>query len=749
MSVLPPPGETWLVRLECQGSIPGPRVLDGHTLTGEVTLTDQTSLTGTRWAITCFAPSKYFLRCLGAFELPPPIPTQDSTNATLRILDGRTQDQKVALVRDHAQLLSGSAWEASEVTSGVITLRCLGHIPGNRFLDGDTVHNVVQLAPAPDDARTGARWRVHVLGKLVTLECKGRGPGGSRFLKGEGADKVTLEYSATDFVATLWQLNDVGEGAVTLACLSDTGDFRFLDGRTGGALDGTVGLAPSTDPPFSGTRWQLGVLDDGTNSLRCLGIEPGLNRFLDGVTDGGRAQLAPNTDEPYSGTHWRIRDAGRWWTPCRFPSVPTGGPFEIVSTTRLGQVTGSQDPQHRPLLNCDTTPWGVRGTDLGANADHTDGDGRLYIFFGDVVGEDPPRPLAPPHDADLVAWTTASSAEALVQHVPGAGDCAIQAVLDPYRTFFDPFGVTRTFFDPFTVSGPDGGEPIGPLLTNETPVGAFSFNGRMYVFVWIGPTHSPRVVPAGSHLVSKANPSVPGPYDYEFVMSALEGPKSSFSQVAPVVVHTAAVAELPQGSERGVVLFGLGKSVANNSDAVHLAYLPLTTERRPRRDDILYCAGHARLGSGLRWKPNEPDSAVPLFVLERSQYTSLSAAWLSGPKLWILVYGKGNDDDSIKAPIVARFAKTLFQWSNEVELFNPCRDGAYGSDGYAHWPGIDDIPRRVPPELGFGAGTAYGAFLIDRFTRWRPATRELDLYYLLSLFRPYQVQLMHTVVRIA
>jgi hypothetical protein len=29
---------------------------------------------------------------------------------------------------------------------------------------------------------------------------------------------------------------------------------RWLDGRTG---NGTVGLAPNTNPPFTGTRWEV------------------------------------------------------------------------------------------------------------------------------------------------------------------------------------------------------------------------------------------------------------------------------------------------------------------------------------------------------------------------------------------------------------------------------------------------------------------------------------------------------------
>jgi hypothetical protein len=739
MSLLPPLGETWLIILECQGSIPGKRFLDGNTVSGDLQLVSNAGPSGTRWAITAIAPSMHFLRCLGTLEAPfdPPPPTPpglDVPRPTRRILDGRTQDHSVALVRDDAYLLSGSRWEVVEVASEIVTLRCLGDIEGEgrRFLDGDTVRGSVQLAPSPDGVFTGARWRVHVLGIVVTLECMGAGIGGGRFLEGEAGGKVRLQDFFTATVATLWQMNGLA-GAITLKCLGDTGPESFLDGHT---LDATVGLAPSTDPPFSGTRWARNELDQTTSSLRCLGSDEGLGkRFLDGLTSSETLALAPHTGEPFTGTHWRIRHAGEWWIPCRFPAAPASGPFRVVSTTRLGQLTGTTDPQSRPLLNCKTDQWGVLGVDLGANAEHS--DGKLYIFFGDVIESESATQAGILHDADLVAWTTAPSAEALVQGGPGVGPhaCALQAALDRNGHFYEPFTIGR----PSGLPDPNG-PIIGPLLSAETPVGAFSFDGRMYVFVWIGEKHSPQLVPAGSHLVSKQDPSAPGLYSYEFMMSALFGPKSSFSQVAPVVVRTLDFEDLPQASGKGLVIFGQGNSERANSDAVHLAWMPLVPGRRPSLNDILYYAGDSQPAC-QRWDRN-PDCAIPLFVLPRKQYTALSAAWLDGPKRWVLIYSKGNDDDLVKAPVVARFGSSLLSWSDEVVLFDPCRDRAYGADGYMHWPGIDDITRRVGPFNGFKPTNAYGAFLVPRFTRWNLANRELNLYYLLSLFHPYQVQLM-------
>ena len=41
---------------------------------------------------------------------------------------------------------------------------------------------------------------------------------------------------------------------VALKCLGNINGPRWLDGRTG---NGTVGLAPRTDPPFTGTKWEV------------------------------------------------------------------------------------------------------------------------------------------------------------------------------------------------------------------------------------------------------------------------------------------------------------------------------------------------------------------------------------------------------------------------------------------------------------------------------------------------------------
>ena len=93
-----------------------------------------------------------------------------------------------------------------------VSLRCLGNIPGPRYLDGRTANGTVGLAPNLSPQFTGTRWRVV----------------------------------------------RAGDGVVVLKCLGDIEGPRWLDGRT---ADGTVGLASTTEPPFTGTKWEVLPID--------------------------------------------------------------------------------------------------------------------------------------------------------------------------------------------------------------------------------------------------------------------------------------------------------------------------------------------------------------------------------------------------------------------------------------------------------------------------------------------------------
>jgi hypothetical protein len=92
---------------------------------------------------------------------------------------------------------------------------------------------------------------------------------------------------------------------ITLECQSrDPGGPRFLDGRT---QDGTVGLAPHTNPPFTGTKWEVTSYGGDEIALKCLGTVQG-NRWLDGRIYNGTVGLSPYVNTGSNGgTIWKVR----------------------------------------------------------------------------------------------------------------------------------------------------------------------------------------------------------------------------------------------------------------------------------------------------------------------------------------------------------------------------------------------------------------------------------------------------------
>jgi uncharacterized protein with PIN domain len=215
-----------------------------------------------------------------------------------------------------------------------------------------------------------------------------------------------------------------------------------------------------------------------------------------------------------------------------------------------------------------------------------------------------------------------------------------------------------------------------------------------------------------------------------------------FSWVAPWVVQNAEHPGLPQTRyEQGLLMFGFFYS---GNPGIRLAWMPLKTPAAPMLQDILYYTGNPA-------DPWSPAVEAAVVVLPHTNtYTHLSAAWLEGPQHWILLYSNANDETGpggYHLPAVARISTSLWDWSDEIEIFNPVAQGAYGK--YMHQVGSPyhinpDIPPRQDPAKPEHDGWAYGAFLLSRFTEWDATARELGIYYLLSLSSPYQVQLMHT-----
>jgi len=398
----------------------------------------------------------------------------------------------------------------------------------------------------------------------------------------------------------------------------------------------------------------------------------------------------------------------------------------MIRTTRISQLTGGYDPEGKPFLN-DSVPWRVAGADLGANTEH---NGRLYFFFGDVV---PTKGHSwPPYDSDLVAYTEDSN--------PEPAGFRLRPVMH------------KGAFHPFTVHFPKGPPEGIQLLRNDTPTGAFSYGGKVYVFFAWHDLSKPGQ-PFYSSLASSRDPGQPAPFEWVAHLS----PK--FSQVAPWVITNSQVPGLTSTNGDGVVLFGQG-ATPDGRGAVSLAWMPLQPGLDPDLSKIRYYTNSP--DSSQRWLTNEP-CAVPLFRT-RWFWSSLSVGRIPQTGQWLLLYQRSARPEAPEESIVARIARTPWDFLDrtevgEIPIFTPARDGAYrvvASDGtiqnrgYMHrerGPVADGLDR-LPPTIG-GNGFAYGAYLLNRYTRWNAATRTLTIYYLMSTGMPYQVQLMRSQIRIA
>ncbi|MGH7391411.1 MAG: hypothetical protein ACREM3_18415 [Candidatus Rokuibacteriota bacterium] len=162
--------------------------------------------------------------------------------------------------------------------------------------------SVALLLPVP------ARANLLRAGNSVSLRCLGHGQSRTTYLDGRTRDaSVGLAPELTPtFPGTRWKVYGAGTDIVALQCQGTAPGSKWLDGRT---ASGTVGLAPHAREPFTGTRWQVVRLDDHDPNivgLKCLGEAKG-SRWLDGRTVEAKVGLAPTTDPPFTGTRWEVR----------------------------------------------------------------------------------------------------------------------------------------------------------------------------------------------------------------------------------------------------------------------------------------------------------------------------------------------------------------------------------------------------------------------------------------------------------
>ncbi|MGW6732288.1 hypothetical protein [Streptomyces sp. NPDC055013] len=68
----------------------------------------------------------------------------------------------MGLAPDTSEPFTGTRWKATKSSDNITTIKCLGNLEGNRFLDGRTHDGTVGLAPNNQPPFSGTRWAVEV-----------------------------------------------------------------------------------------------------------------------------------------------------------------------------------------------------------------------------------------------------------------------------------------------------------------------------------------------------------------------------------------------------------------------------------------------------------------------------------------------------------------------------------------------------------------------------------------------------------
>jgi predicted Fe-Mo cluster-binding NifX family protein len=269
-----------------------------------------------------------------------------------------------------------------------------------------------------------------------------------------------------------------------------------------------------------------------------------------------------------------------------------------------------------------------------------------------------------------------------------------------------------------------------------TPTGAFSYDHRVFVTFF----HNPPSGQYFSGLSVTPDPFQPQPYDLLFRISTAAEPR--FFQVAPCVIRNAEYAgQLPSAEGDGLIFFGHGWNASQQSNGVHLAWVPLRPGQMPQPHEIRYYARE----QSPPWSPHQQDATL---LLKTEGWSSISVGRVEATRQWVFLYqtcGGRDFPQSFTGPILARVADAPWDIGTAVpiEAFNPIRDNAIGR--YLHhaaFPDVNNLAASVPniPHPGF----AYGPYLLNHYTTYDVDADTATIHYLMSTGKPYQVQVMRT-----
>lgn len=398
------------------------------------------------------------------------------------------------------------------------------------------------------------------------------------------------------------------------------------------------------------------------------------------------------------------------------------------STDRVGAITGTRGHGMRPA-KVDSTQFGLDGTDLGVPVWH---DNRLFLFFGDCDENDDMD-----GDADPIAW---------ISDPPDAsGGPALNWLLG-----------SGGLFHRLHVDG------LPQLGNYEVPTGAFSYHGRLYVFVARekvdGKMHT-------SHLAvtkqpgNSPNETLDLVYDVASTLPKDPAPPAGswLVHVSPTVVRCADWPGLPEDTGDGLLMFGTSLYQQSN---LFLAFCPLRYESpsmplgpfgpstqvpppipHPSTWYYFVAGVPADVNHPENWRPADSLPDGPTKLLPNFDGVSeLSVVWHPQLRRWLMSH--------VEFPrVVIRISRDpRGPWSAPVVIFdgaNPVfqatADNLLPGHQFVDLDHAETDDRRT---------ICYAPYLILPWMRFDRSIRQLKVHYTLSTEHPpYNVQLMHSTLR--
>ncbi len=371
----------------------------------------------------------------------------------------------------------------------------------------------------------------------------------------------------------------------------------------------------------------------------------------------------------------------------RATKEPTSTAVSVVrraagGTQKICQLTGETDRElNQPTLNQTGSRFGVLGTDLGFSFPF---EGKLYFLFGDTIGV---------HGGDSIAYSTDAEPEDCLQLQFATG--------------------SDGRYLPTKVPGIS----LGPF---EVAVGGFGNEPKMYVFFTTDHTEQ-KVM--GRSVLARSDDNAKS-FTLLYNVST-----DKFINIDPVIVDNAAIPGLPESSGMGVLLWGTGDY--RKSDP-YLAYVPLASIED--RGAWRFYAGIDPAGGLPRWSEQEADAAA---LFDHPCLGELSVAWYASLGKWLMLY-----NCALPRGITMRSADAPWgPWSVGEVIFQPWDDGGYCRFMHVafssqHCDAVSD-PGRENEWAG-----EYGPYMLPTLAWDKDGIT--TIYYVMSVWNPYEVMLMKT-----